>query len=256
MYIDSQFPLRLSLSQYQLAPTKEWVWIYPPILPPPNFFDIEEEVEELKILFKKDNIGNPLYDETGKANLPVDEKGVLILDPESRTRLVDVMMEWNILYDYRSWINSATGKARELGDKQTVDWLRGLKQSLDEDWNVAYGEWNIVTDEERKKRGLTDWATHATWYLDQMSTDAEVDEDQTEQSDGNLLQAKDNSSPADSAFNHGSYQEDNPSAHSEAVSKGDEQQTLSSATDLSSSTSSVCESERSIPAIDLVTLWW
>ena len=47
-------------------------------------------------MFKKNDDGGPLYDETGKVNLSTDEKGILILDPVSRTRLLDTMFENNI----------------------------------------------------------------------------------------------------------------------------------------------------------------
>ena len=56
-------------------------------------FDFEDQEKFTKEkMFKKDNgYSGPLYDETGKIDLPADKKGILILDPESRTRMVDAV---------------------------------------------------------------------------------------------------------------------------------------------------------------------
>lgn len=49
--------------------------IYPAILPPPDFFDLDDIDEELKNMFKKDHkADNPLHDENGAVNLPGHEK--------------------------------------------------------------------------------------------------------------------------------------------------------------------------------------
>lgn len=103
-------------------PAKEWKGIYPPVLPPPDFFDLEEEEKRInERMFKKDDINeNYLYDETGEVTLPVDDKGILILDPVSRTRLIDAQMEPEILFRYLEWIGSAIGEVEKLGENQSV----------------------------------------------------------------------------------------------------------------------------------------
>lgn len=73
--------------------------IYPPVLPPPDSFNLGES-EKLKNMFKKHGILNHIHDETRTVNLPVEEKGILILDPESRTRIIDPHMERQLLSQY------------------------------------------------------------------------------------------------------------------------------------------------------------
>lgn len=74
-------------------------------------------------MFKKDNArDNYLYDETGKVTLPVDEDGILILDPVSRTRIIGARMEEYIGGEYNDWIGSAIDEAEELGANQSEGW--------------------------------------------------------------------------------------------------------------------------------------
>lgn len=130
---------------------------YPPVLPPPDFFDLDLEAEKLKDMFKATNsLKNPLYDETGLVDLPTDDKGILILDPESKTRMVDVEVELDCLYEYLDWITSASGAVDEEGRK----WMEGLRREVDGDMGEVFDEWHAVVDEERRKRGLTDRWTH------------------------------------------------------------------------------------------------
>lgn len=51
-------------------------------------------------MFKEVNEWDPLHDETVKISLPVDEKGVLILDFVTRYRIMDTITENDILCDY------------------------------------------------------------------------------------------------------------------------------------------------------------
>lgn len=109
----------------QMPPPKEvsavpqkWAGIYPPALPPPKYFNLDKIADQLKDTFKKDRRGNPLHDETGKVNLPTDNKGILMLDPASRTRILDPAIEQSILLEYRSWIYSARKEAEAVGAAQ------------------------------------------------------------------------------------------------------------------------------------------
>ena len=134
--------------------------IYPPLLPSPDFFDLELEAEKLKDMFKATNsLKNPLYDETGLVKLPTDDKGVLILDPESKTRMIDVEVELDCLYEYLGWIGSAK-KEIEDGGREGKEWLEGLRREVDMDMGEVFDEGHAVVDEERRKRGLTDRWTH------------------------------------------------------------------------------------------------
>lgn len=64
------------------TPSKKWDGIYPPVLPPPDFFNEEEEIEKQEAFFHKDEaFTNPLPDETGTVHLPHDEKGFCIWTP-------------------------------------------------------------------------------------------------------------------------------------------------------------------------------
>lgn len=115
-------------------------------------------------MFKASNsLKNPLFDETGLVNLPVDARGVLILDPESKTRMVDVEVELDCLYEYLNWIGSAKNEVEEGTDdgiEEKVKWLEGLRKEVDRDMGEVFDEWHAVVDEEREKRGLTDRWTH------------------------------------------------------------------------------------------------
>lgn len=118
-------------------------------------------------MFKKDNsLKNPLYDETGLVNLPADDKGILILDPESRTKMVDVEVELDVLYEYMAWMTSAA-KEEGMDEGSKKEWLEGLREAVNEDLGEVFDEWHKVVDEERKKRGLTDRYTHWASYKKQ-----------------------------------------------------------------------------------------
>ena len=157
-------PSQLPSPQSPLPSTCKMSPTYPPLLPPPNFFDLELEAEKLKDMFKASNsLKNPLFDETGLLNLPVDARGVLILDPESKTRMVDVEVELDCLYEYLGWIGSAKSEVEEGTDdgrEEKVKWLEGLRKEVDRDMGEVFDEWHAVVDEEREKRGLTDRWTH------------------------------------------------------------------------------------------------
>lgn len=147
-----------SQSSRQPPPPTSTMPIYPPLLPPPDFFDLELEAEKLKDMFKVTNsLKNPLFDETGLVNLPIDERGVLILDPESKTRMVDVEVELDCLYEYLDWIGSAK---KALRNEESKQWLEGLRKEVDRDMGEVFDEWHAVVDEERRKSGLTDRWTH------------------------------------------------------------------------------------------------
>lgn len=69
-------------------------------------------------MFKKDNEeGNVLYNETGKVDLPIDGKGILVLDPVARTRIIDSQMEEMIFLQYCHWILEAIKKAEKTAAK-------------------------------------------------------------------------------------------------------------------------------------------
>ena len=102
-------------------------------------------------MFKKNNDDGPLYDETGKVDLPTDEKDILILDPVSRTRLLDTMFENYIFSEYCDWIYSALMDATACNGKQRGSWLEGLYKVVFEDNASASVEFSLVVDEERKR---------------------------------------------------------------------------------------------------------
>lgn len=88
---------------YTPVPAKDWAGLYPPVLPTPELvfgpdFDEEMMQEIIKETFRKKNQRlNPLYDEIGLVDLPADVKGFLIIDPVSKTRLIDVSLEQILL---------------------------------------------------------------------------------------------------------------------------------------------------------------
>lgn len=141
----------LSTDEYKPVPAKQWEGIYPPVLPPADFFDLAEEAKDLKDMFKKNNDDGPLYDETGKVDLPTDEKDILILDPVSRTRLLDTMFENYIFSEYCDWIYSALMDATACNGKQRGSWLEGLYKVVFEDNASASVKFSLVVDEERKR---------------------------------------------------------------------------------------------------------
>lgn len=110
------------------TPANKWDGIYPPVLPPPDFFNEEEEVERHKEFFHKDEaFMNPLFDKTGTVHLLHDEKGFLILDPASRCRHLNASVEYlTTLCQYRLWIASV---AQEQKDPAYERALRGWKSS-------------------------------------------------------------------------------------------------------------------------------
>lgn len=92
----------------------------------------------------------------------MNEKGILNPDPESRTRILDANTEGYLL-KYSDGIDSAFEEAEQGGAGWTLDWIKGLKKAVDQDWDEVYDEWIVAIEEERKKRGLTGHATYFAW---------------------------------------------------------------------------------------------
>lgn len=241
--------------------------MYPPVIPPPDFFDLEEEENNIKKeMFKKNNTGSPLYDETGKVKLPVDEKGILILDPESRTRIIDVHVEAYMLSVYSEWIRSATDVAEEQGWEQTVDWLHGLKRAVDKDFDTVDEDHRIIVNEERKKRGLSDYETHQRWWCSTVRGQGENrwDEEQQDDEQEDDETGDDIGSETENPTRSVAGPPDNDNIEQEAFSDDcrlapQEHEELSPTGALNESLAeSPTQSEDSPtpPSLDLVTLWW
>lgn len=232
--------------------------IYPPILPPSDFFDLEAEAEKLKDMFKYDNsLKNPLYDETGLVNLPVDDKGNLILDPESRTKMVDVEVELDVLYEYMAWMGSAA-KEEGMGEEGKKKWLEGLREAVNEDLGEVFDEWHEVVDEERSKRGLTDRYTHWGWYkkqtLDSGKKKWTCDSAQRESESWEVDQEPTPLVPSsDGEADEGALLPDKTSSINEKVEEQMSAETVSCPfTEVSVESESASEA----PPITLITLWW
>ena len=119
-------------------------------------FVLEEIEDSIKYMFKNDDpCSNPFYDETSIIKLPVDEKGILIIDPVTRTTMIDIAAENSILYSYLEWIED-NESAASLNPRRVIVAVR-TKEVTMEDKQAAAKEGNLVVDEERKKRGLTTW---------------------------------------------------------------------------------------------------
>lgn len=102
-------------------------------LPLHDLVDFEEVEEEIKKeWFKASYPSGFLYDETGTVSQPIDSKGLLIVDPETRTRLEDAFIEYKIMWHYEMWISDTRGDFnRDLGNLAKAklaggcnDWMR------------------------------------------------------------------------------------------------------------------------------------
>ena len=105
-----------------LEVAKKRVGMYPPIVLPPDFFDEEEEIEHDKSLFHMDKVfQNVLFDETNTVQVPFDEKCFLILDPSSRTRMLDAHVDhMTVLFGYERYVESAMKEQKALGHFDSV----------------------------------------------------------------------------------------------------------------------------------------
>lgn len=139
------------------APDHQWIGRCPPVDPPEDVLEIEEEERRLKDwTFKKSYPCNPIFDETGTINLPADSKGILILSPETRTRVTDVDVEQTTLIHYMNWLHQAWSQARHHVPLLHSKWIAGLKEEVEKEYNCICSEYREVVDEERKKHGLTE----------------------------------------------------------------------------------------------------
>lgn len=115
-------------------------------------------------MFMKDNISNYLYDETGKVDLPANEDGSLVLDPASKRKLMDAIVERRELDEYLQWIESALEDTKQGPGTHAVERLRTFKESVVKDRAEAGEKCDKIVNEERLKRGLIDFDTHVDWY--------------------------------------------------------------------------------------------
>lgn len=86
----------------------------------------------------------------------------MILDPVSRYRIVDALLESNILIHYEFWlesfeINPNTDHANLGAVNLAEEWLKGLREAGEEDSMDALAVWAAIIEEERDKRVLTEW---------------------------------------------------------------------------------------------------
>lgn len=126
-------------------------------LPPHDLIDIEKLADDIKKRwFKADYRGGFLYDETGKVNSPIDNKGLFVVDPVTRTRLEDSYIELKIMWAYLDWIVD-DAMVNNGSTSENSAWLRQLFDSVKEDYQAVADEFKTVVGEERKKLGLSDF---------------------------------------------------------------------------------------------------
>lgn len=141
---------------------------YPDWKPPsfqPNDLVDPEHLDRMinKNYFKADNPWCDLHDETGEIKLPVNDKGILIIDPVSRFRITDAYLEHWANITHKLWIEQTIRDATTAGDKSTSDWLHDLLDNVLEDWKEVRHKCFVIRNEERLKRGLSDWNTYVDW---------------------------------------------------------------------------------------------
>lgn len=249
---------------YQRVPSNEWVGRYPPAEPPNDVINIKEEERWLKeVAFKKSYSYNPLFDETGKVDLPADTKGILVLCPESRTRIIDVDLERIALIDYSNWLHHAGTEEQTHGSVLNFRWITGLNEEVNEDFNCVREEYRLVVDEERRKHGLTDLATMAAWRVRYECAGGTCWTDQDDMETIKQVmdcQAQDGLQPANSSPSElnraGSHTWDHESSHSATQDSSISPTPVDTTPSLSSISSYPVSSRPTTPALDLVTLWW
>ena len=238
------------------AQSKQWTGIYPPILPPPDIFDLDFIKEDLKTMFKKNNTAGVLHDETGLVNLPVNEKGILILDPVSRYRIEDVLLENMIFFDYTIWIE--TLEFMHPDPELCWEWIAGLKEAVEEDGLETARACAAILEDERDKRGLTTMFTMEPHRSNRKKEDDQLQEELKDTTGLNVPDIVLHFPPHLRTSHKNQSRKENVNFDSlEENRKEIEPQDMQTQDSHSrSSPPSPDEPNTATPPIDLITLWW